>query len=143
MNEKETIKAVLLGETYVSKTCIINRLKNNGIYENILATNGADYCSKTIKFQDLEQTINLDIWDSSRIEKYAGLIKCFITDAKVIVFVYDITNKYSFESIKDYWYEKVIMYSSSETKLILVGNKLIFMKIKKLIIMMEKYLLIK
>ena len=57
------------------------------------------------KFQN--KTISFDIWDTAGQTKYRDLSKFFFIDAKVIILVYDITNKKSFEEIIDYWMPQI------------------------------------
>ena len=51
--------------------------------------------------------------------------KIIYKDDKVIIFVYIITNKKSFEEIKNYWYEQTKQkIAESDTICALVGNKI-------------------
>ena len=45
-------------------------------------------------------------------------------DSEIIIFVYDITNKNSFESIKNFWYEEVQKYCKKKPMVLILGNKL-------------------
>ena len=51
------------------------------------------------------------------------LNKFFYKDSEIIIFVYDITNKNSFESIKNIWYEDVQNYFDNELMIYILGNK--------------------
>jgi len=54
------------------------------------------------------------------------LAKFIYKDAKVIIFVYDITNKKSFDEIKNYWYEETKQkIADSNIICALVGNNVI------------------
>jgi len=57
-------------------------------------------------------------------EKYRSLAKIFYKDAKAIIFVYDITTEYSFNELKNYWYEETKANSDGNPILALVGNKI-------------------
>ena len=100
------LKVVLLGESGVGKTCIINKF-TSGIFDpEVVSSISAQYISKTIEFKDLKQTIKFDIWDTAGQEKFRSLAKIFYKDAKVICLCYDITSKKSFTELKEYWYEQ-------------------------------------
>ena len=72
-----------------------------GVYDNtILAINGASYASKTIEIPEIGKSITLDIWDTAGQERYKSLNKFFYQDAKMVILVYDITQKYSFDNLK-------------------------------------------
>ena len=100
------LKVVLLGQSGVGKTCIINKF-TTGIYDPEVVTSiTAQFISKTIEFKDYKQSIKFDIWDTAGQEKYKSLAKNFYKDARVICLCYDITSKRSFVELKDYWYEQ-------------------------------------
>ena len=70
------------------------------------------------------QSIKFDIWDTAGQEKYRSLAKIFYKDAKVIVFVYDITREFTFESIKNYWYEETKANADGSPIFAVVANKI-------------------
>ena len=100
-------KVVLLGDSGVGKTCIISRYISGSFEKNITSTNGASYCSKMVKFDDLGKSLLLDIWDTAGQEKYRALAKVFYKNAAVCILVYDITRKKSFEELKNYWINEI------------------------------------
>jgi small GTP-binding protein len=124
MDSTQSVKAVLLGESGVGKTCIIARFINGSFESNIMSTTGASYAGKTMIFQEFGgQCVKFEIWDTAGQEKYRSLTKIFYRDAKVIVFVYDITTEYSFNQLKDYWYEETINTTEKTPLMAVVANK--------------------
>ena len=104
----KSVKAVLLGESGVGKTCIIARFINNTFENNIMSTTGASYAGKTLSFDEFGgKCIKFEIWDTAGQEKYRALTKIFYKDAGVAILVYDITRKESFDELKDYWYNQI------------------------------------
>ena len=115
----KSVKAVLLGESGVGKTCIIARFINNTFENNIMSTTGASYAGKTMTFDEFQgQCIKFEIWATAGQEKYRALTKIFYKDAKVAILVYDITRKDSFDEIKNYWYNQI---KESAPKDIVIG----------------------
>ena len=55
------------------------------------------------KKKNLKNLKKIKIWDTAGQEKYRSLAKKYFKDAAVALIVYDITNKISFEEIKNYW----------------------------------------
>ena len=102
-----TVKVVLLGESGSGKTAILSRYINNTFEDNIMATTGAYYKTKVEWFEEENQSIKLEIWDTSGREKYRALQKIFYKDANVCILVYDITRKESFDEIRNYWAKEV------------------------------------
>ena len=118
----ETVKVVLIGESGVGKTSIISRYTTNTFDPQTLTSSSAQFLTKTINLNE-NTSIKFDIWDTAGQEKFKSLAKIFYKDAKVIIFVYDITNKPSFETLKNYWYKEIMDNSISDLILAIVGNK--------------------
>ena len=124
MNEPESIKVVLVGESGVGKTSIISQFTSKKFDPHRETSLSAQFISKTVSFDDLGKQIKFDIWDTVGQEKYRSLAKIFYKDARVIVFVYDITTEYSFNELKNYWYEETKANSDGNPILAVVGNKI-------------------
>ncbi len=123
MSDPESIKVVLLGEAGVGKTSIIPQFTTKTFDPHRETSLSAQFISKTLDFPDLGQSLKFDIWDTVGQEKYRSLAKIFYKDARVIIFVYDITTANSFQSIKDYWYNETKDNCDNEVIYALVGNK--------------------
>ena len=126
MSEEEvkSVKVVLLGETGVGKTCIISRFVNN-LYDDKTTSNLIPaFTTKTMKFARLNgKEIRFDLWDTAGQERFRSVTKSLYRDAKVIILVYDITEKETFNEVKDYWYEQIKLNSANDVILGLAGNK--------------------
>ena len=109
MSEKEAVqcKVVLIGESGVGKTSIINRYTTNTFRTLETATPGASFTAKVVNFKEYDQTIKFEIWDTAGQEKYRALAKVFYKNAAVCILVYDITSKTSFEELKKYWINEI------------------------------------
>ena len=118
-----TCKVVLVGDSGVGKTCIIQRYVNNDYNENTESTSTSTYSYKTLDFKEYNKSISLDIWDTAGQELYRALAKNFYLNASIGILVYDIRRKESFESIKDYWYEQVKTSGEENMVFGVVGNK--------------------
>ena len=131
MSEPESIKVVLVGESGVGKTSIIQQFTAKKFDPHRETSLSAQFISKTVNFQDLGKEIKFDIWDTVGQEKYRSLAKIFYKDAKVIVFVYDITTEYSFNELTNYWYEETRSNTDGSPILAVVGNKIDLYKDQK------------
>ena len=118
-----TCKVVLVGDSGVGKTCIIQRYVNNDYSENTESTSTSTYTCKTIEYKEFNKTITFDIWDTAGQELYRALARNFYLNASIGILVYDIRRKESFDSIKDYWYEQ--LKGSGEENMVfgVAGNK--------------------
>ena len=122
--EPEAVKVVLLGESGVGKTCIINQFTERKFDQNVLSSLSAQFVSKTIEYLDFGKAIKFDIWDTVGQERFRSMAKIFYKDAKVIVFVYDITSQKSFDSLQNYWYDEIKTNCGVTPVIALVGNKI-------------------
>ena len=122
--EEKSVKVVLLGEAGVGKTCIISRFVNN-LYDDKTTSNLTPaFTTKTMKFARLNgKEIRFDLWDTAGQERFRSVTKSLYRDAKVIILVYDITEKETFNEVKDYWYEQIKLNSANDVILCLAGNK--------------------
>ena len=118
-----TCKVVLVGDTGVGKTCIIQRYVNNNYDENTESTVASTYTYKVLQYPKYQKSISFDIWDTAGQELYRALAKNFYLNATIGILVYDIRRRDSFNSIKEYWYEQ--LKESGEENIIIgiAGNK--------------------
>lgn len=118
------VKVVLLGESGVGKTSIISQFTSNKFNPRCPTSVSAQFISKQIQFPKYNKILKFDIWDTVGQEKYRSLAKIFYKDARIIIFVYDITTEFSFEAIKDFWYKETNENADNEPILALVANKM-------------------
>ena len=118
-----TCKVVLVGDTGVGKTCIIQRYVNDKYQENVESTITSTYTYKNLECKKYKKSISFDIWDTAGQELYRALAKNFYLNATIGILVYDIRRRDSFNSIKEYWYEQ--LKESGEENIIIgiAGNK--------------------
>ena len=119
-DDKDRIKVVILGESEVGKSALINRFINNSFDEYAPHSSTASFVSKTIDFND--KFYDFDMWDICGQEKFRSLSKFFLKNAKIAVLVYDITRKKTFLDL-DFWLKLILDEIGSNIFLILVGNK--------------------
>ena len=117
----ESVKVALLGSSGVGKTCIIKRYTEGNFDENSQSTSGASYSQKILKIET--KSIQVDIWDTAGQEKYRSLGKRFYKDAYIVCLVYDITNKESFNDLKEKWYSDLKSFGEKYNILAVVGAK--------------------
>ena len=88
--------------------------------EKEISTCSASFLTKTIKVNGKEYYF--DIWDTNGHEKYRSLTKIFLKGSNIVIFVYRIDVRKTFEEI-DYWY-KVVVDELSKDQIILglAGN---------------------
>ena len=121
--EPESVKVVLVGEAGVGKTCIISQFTEHKFDQNVLSSLSAQFVSKTIEYLDYGKAIKFNIWDTVGQERFRSMAKIFYKDAKVIIFVYDITSRKSFDALQNFWYNEIKTNCNEAPLIALVGNK--------------------
>ena len=100
MSEYRNIKAIIIGSSGTGKTNIIKAAIDEPFEEDNKSTLTSSFVSKNIKID--KKTYHLDLWDTAGQEKYKSLTKIFIVDSKIVIFVYDITQRKTFDEL-DFW----------------------------------------
>ena len=120
--EKEIIslKVTLIGNTAVGKTALINQFVNNSYIDNPIATIGCDKFSKIERINNLK--IKLNLWDTAGQERFRSLSPMFLKGSNIVILVYDITNKNSFEEIEHFWLD-IVKENTTNFILSVAANK--------------------
>ena len=118
--EEEEIKVILVGEMGTGKTSLINTAIGLKFQDKIASTTTNSIVNKKIKINDKTYSINL--WDTIGQEKYRSLTKIFMKGAKIVIFVYDITNYDSFKEL-NFWIESTKEILTEQPVMGIVGNK--------------------
>ena len=114
-------KILLLGDTSVGKTSLLIRYTDDKFDSDSLPTLGVDVRYKYLSLE--KKKIRLDIWDSAGQERFKNLTKNYFHGANGIIFVFDISNKKTFETLKT-WLIEVQKDVSDDVEMIFVGNKI-------------------
>ena len=120
-DELNEIKIILIGEPGTGKTCLINVATGNQFNENSESTLLSTYVTKKMVINDKEYALNL--WDTAGQEKYRAMTKIFTKNSKIVVFVYAINNKNTFEEMKSYWIKTIKETLGDDPILGIAGNK--------------------
>ena len=104
-----THKIILLGESAVGKTSIINRLTKDTFSNLTISTVNEFYIEKEFKIKD--DKIILQIWDTAGQEKFRSIVKNYYKGAAAAILVYDITNLESFKELDDFWLKEIMNFN--------------------------------
>ena len=121
IQELPKIKIIFLGDQGTGKSSILNRFVNDKFDDKYQATVGLDFNSKIVKIDN--QDVRLILFDTAGQEKFKSLIQMYTRDAQIIILVYDITRKESFESIPE-WVNGLTNVKKEDVIFCLVGNKI-------------------
>ena len=123
MEQKEFLyKILLLGDTSVGKTCFLMRYTDNTFQEIHMSTIGLDYKLKNVQLDD-GKMYKIQIWDTAGQDRFRSITKNYYKGAHGIVLIYDITDKKTFENVRN-WVKQIKEEVSDKVCIILVANKI-------------------
>ncbi len=118
--EDYSIKIVIVGDSNVGKTNILNRFVSNDFSADSRATVGVELSSKSYKING--KIIKLHLWDTAGQERFKSITSSYYKGAKGAMIVYDITNKESFLHL-DKWIKEVRDNGGKNINVVICGNK--------------------
>ena len=119
-DEENSIKIILLGEAGTGKTNLINVCCDLEFNPNSSSSITASFSSKEIKIKNINYCLKL--WDTAGQEIFRSLNSIFMKDSKIVILVYDITIRKSFEEL-DYWKKTAENILGQSPIFAVVGNK--------------------
>ena len=119
-NSKKSLKIILLGESGVGKTNLINVLLGKPFEENSYRSLSSSYSTGTFVHGDKKYPYVL--WDTAGQESYRSLNKIFMKNSNVVLFVYSIDNMKSFTEL-GYWIECAKNEVDEKCVMAIAGNK--------------------
>lgn len=115
----KSIKVIVLGDSSVGKSSLINRLIKNEFAE-LPATLSLEYHSYIISLN--EYSIRMQIWDTAGQEKFNSIINNYYKGTEVGIFLYSIEKEDSFTNVKK-WFDELKENIGENSVNILLGNK--------------------
>ena len=114
-------KVVLIGDAAVGKTSLVVRFLHDR-FDTTLPTVGASYATKQVTLPS-GRPFALGIWDTAGQERFDALSSFYCRDARAAVVCFDLTDRASFDSLKERWLDKVANEAEKNCILCLVGTK--------------------
>ena len=114
------IKLILLGDSGVGKSSIIKRYMEDSFEDNITSTLGSSFLEKTVNVKG--KKVKIEVWDTAGQEEFRSVTKIFVKNSKIIILVYNVTDKNSFDGL-NYWYDFIQKELGQNVILGLAGNK--------------------
>ena len=120
MSVSKGIKAILVGESAVGKTNLVN-IALGGMFQEGTGPNTASYATKKIMINN--KNYLCDLWDTTGAKSFRSVNKIMIKDSKIILIIFDITFRDSFDQA-NFWYNYAKEILGEDGYIIaLVGNK--------------------
>uniref|UniRef100_A0A6A7G8J4 Ras-related protein rab-7a n=1 Tax=Hirondellea gigas TaxID=1518452 RepID=A0A6A7G8J4_9CRUS len=122
--KKVLLKVIILGDSNVGKTSLMNQYVNKKFSQQYKATIGADFLTKEVMIDD--KLVTMQIWDTAGQERFQSLGVAFYRGADSCVLVYDLTDAKSFNSLEA-WMEEFLVQAGPRNAdsfpFVVLGNK--------------------
>ena len=118
----DIIKFIIVGETQVGKTSIINQYIENQFSEEYVTTITQDKSTKEIELGN-NTKIKIEIWDTVGQKGFRGTNKIFMKNTKIALLVYDITDQKSFDELNELYEQVNEVNGKGKVYFVVAGNK--------------------
>eukprot|EP00933_Yihiella_yeosuensis_P082453 TRINITY_DN96344_c0_g1_i1.p1 TRINITY_DN96344_c0_g1~~TRINITY_DN96344_c0_g1_i1.p1 ORF type:complete len:238 (+),score=53.25 TRINITY_DN96344_c0_g1_i1:80-715(+) len=122
--KKVLLKVIILGDSGVGKTSLMNQYVNKKFTNQYKATIGADFLTKEVMIDD--KLVTMQIWDTAGQERFQSLGVAFYRGADCCVLVHDLTAPKTFDSM-DSWRDEFLIQASPRDPdnfpFVVLGNK--------------------
>ena len=122
--KKVLLKVIILGDSGVGKTSLMNQYVNEKFSNQYNATIGSNFLTKDVIVND--QLVTMQIWDTAGQERFQSLGVAFYRGADCCVLTYDVTAPASFISLEG-WKDEFLIQSSPKDPdnfpFVVLGNK--------------------
>ena len=113
-------RAVLVGNSGVGKTSLVQRIAHNTFSTNISSTIGAGVTALTMTVNGKSFLFNL--WDTAGQEIFKNVVPLYFRNAAVAILVFDLDDEDSFRDL-DSWLETINENNEHNIPVIVAANK--------------------
>merc|ERR1712230_223824 len=126
--KKVLLKVIILGDSSVGKTSLMNMYVNKKFNNQYKATIGADFLTKEVMVTHNgdQRLVTMQIWDTAGQERFQSLGVAFYRGADACILVFDLTSKKSFQNLNTWREEFLIQASPRDPEsfpFVVLGNK--------------------
>lgn len=118
--EEPDVKVILLGDSAVGKSKLIERFLEDDFTPRRLSTYAVTIYRKNVKLGD-GTTVKVDFWDTAGQERFNSIHSSYYYQCHVCILVFDVTRKQTYLNLK-HWHSELKQYCKN-IPCILVANK--------------------
>ena len=116
------LKIILVGDTSVGKTSLVNRFMGYDFEENLKCTVNADFKIKSVSISS-NIGAELTVWDTCGQERFRSMTRQYFKDAHGVVLVFDVGDLESYNNLSS-WMKEIKTNSNRDPEIVLVANKI-------------------
>mmetsp|Transcript_19419 Transcript_19419/g.32639 ORF Transcript_19419/g.32639 Transcript_19419/m.32639 type:complete len:271 (+) Transcript_19419:374-1186(+) len=122
VTSKNAIKLILLGDSAVGKTKLVERFLMDGYKPHQLSTFALTLFRHNFKQPDTGEVIPVDIWDTAGQERFQNLHPSYFYQAHACILVFDVTRKVTYKNL-ELWHQSLTEYCNN-IPCFVVANKI-------------------
>ena len=120
-NEYYTFRIIMVGDTFVGKSCMLLKFTDNRFIHHHDITIGVEFGSKTLQIDDT--TVKVNVWDTAGQEVFRSITRSYYRNVCGVVLMYDVTKRETYHHIEN-WIRDIHEDCPKKKSIILVGNKI-------------------
>lgn len=113
-------KIILIGDSNVGKTCVVQHFKSGVYTETQQNTIGVDFTVRSLEIDG--KKVKLQVWDTAGQERFRTITQSYYRSAHAAIIAYDLTRRTTFESVP-HWIHEIEKYGAANLVIMLIGNK--------------------
>lgn len=114
------LKIVVLGDSGVGKTSMLQRLTEGSYMDSQPSTVGVDF--KSFNLEINARTIPVTLWDTAGQERFRAVTQSYYRGMNVAILVYDVSNSESFSRLA-FWMQECQKQPNPDCQIVIVGCK--------------------
>jgi len=114
------LKVVIVGDATVGKSCLLLRFCDKRFRPTHVATAGVEFGCRVVESDGYRFKVH--VWDTAGQELYRSVTRSYYRFSAVVLMVFDVTNRLSFEHLYT-WLDEVRETTALACVLALIGNK--------------------
>ncbi|XP_043093445.1 ras-related protein Rab-19-like [Puntigrus tetrazona] len=112
-------KIILIGDSNVGKTCLVQSFKSGLFSEAQQNTIGVDFTVRTLSIDG--RRVKMQVWDTAGQERFRTITQSYYRSAHGAMIAYDLTRRTTFESLR-HWIQGVEQYGAASVVFVLIGQ---------------------
>ena len=109
INADYMLKCIIIGDSGVGKSCLLNAYVNNKFELNAAPTIGIELA--ILKFaatnnENVSVVFKIQVWDCAGQKRFNSIVKSYFRNASIILLVYDVTNQDTFRNLQE-WHSQI------------------------------------
>uniref|UniRef100_A0A8D0RGH3 Ras-related protein Rab-19 n=2 Tax=Sus scrofa TaxID=9823 RepID=A0A8D0RGH3_PIG len=113
-------KVILVGDSNVGKTCVVQHFKSGVYTEAQQNTIGVDFTVRALEIDG--KKVKMQVWDTAGQERFRTITQSYYRSAHAAIIAYDLTRRSTFESVP-HWIHEIEKYGAANLVIMLIGNK--------------------